>query len=146
MISTVLNNLNIVTPNFQAKYFENYIRHLDGDDVIIEICQETIGKISGRGRYANGDRDPNSPTASVSAHSMSSVWHIANFLSSCWPFSRQIPVKINNNLLVLIFFFFFCKCRKSWLVWPRISFLSFFFFFSLSFFSLFSFLYYSLID
>jgi exocyst complex component 8 len=41
--------------------------------VIIEICQETISKISGKGRFANGDRDPNSPTASVSAHSMQSV-------------------------------------------------------------------------
>jgi exocyst complex component 8 len=56
----------------QTKYF-NFNRHLDGDDVIIEICQETISKISGKGRFANGDKDPTSPTASVSAHSMQSV-------------------------------------------------------------------------
>lgn len=45
---------------------------LPGDDWFMDVAQEVVGMISGRGRAANGDREINSPTASVSAHSMSS--------------------------------------------------------------------------
>ncbi|KAJ0966264.1 hypothetical protein J5N97_027402 [Dioscorea zingiberensis] len=44
---------------------------LPNDDWFIDIAQETISKISGRSRAT--DREPNSPTASISAQSMSSV-------------------------------------------------------------------------
>ncbi|XP_010934263.1 exocyst complex component EXO84B [Elaeis guineensis] len=46
---------------------------LPSDDWFVDIAQETITRISGKARMANGDREPNSPTASVSAQSMSSV-------------------------------------------------------------------------
>nr|CAD1828001.1 unnamed protein product [Ananas comosus var. bracteatus] len=45
---------------------------LPSDDWFIDVAQETLSRISGRAQAANGDREPNSPTASVSAHSMSS--------------------------------------------------------------------------
>ncbi|KAG8100385.1 hypothetical protein GUJ93_ZPchr0013g34633 [Zizania palustris] len=45
---------------------------LPGDDWFMDIAQEVVSMISGKGRVANGDREVNSPTASVSAHSMSS--------------------------------------------------------------------------
>ncbi|XP_066393615.1 exocyst complex component EXO84B-like [Miscanthus floridulus] len=45
---------------------------LPGDDWFMDVSQEVVSMISGRGRAANGDREVNSPTASVSAHSMSS--------------------------------------------------------------------------
>ncbi|XP_059633782.1 exocyst complex component EXO84B-like [Cornus florida] len=46
---------------------------LPEDDWFVEICQEAIERLSGKPKIANGDRDPNSPTASVSAQSISSV-------------------------------------------------------------------------
>lgn len=46
---------------------------LPNDDWFIDIAQENISKISGKARMGNGERDLNSPTASVSAMSMSSV-------------------------------------------------------------------------
>ncbi|XP_010923330.1 exocyst complex component EXO84B isoform X1 [Elaeis guineensis] len=46
---------------------------LPSDDWFIDIAQETISRISGKARLANGDRELSSPTASVSAQSMSSV-------------------------------------------------------------------------
>ncbi|KAM0913461.1 hypothetical protein ACQ4PT_012161 [Festuca glaucescens] len=45
---------------------------LPGDDWFMDVAQEVVGMISGKGRAANGDREIHSPTASVSAHSMSS--------------------------------------------------------------------------
>lgn len=45
---------------------------LPTDDWFIDIAQETVSKISGKSRVT-ADREPNSPTASVSAQSMSSV-------------------------------------------------------------------------
>uniref|UniRef100_A0A804MW67 Exocyst complex component EXO84B n=1 Tax=Zea mays TaxID=4577 RepID=A0A804MW67_MAIZE len=45
---------------------------LPGDDWFMDVSQEVVSMISGRGRVANGDREVNSPTASVSAHSISS--------------------------------------------------------------------------
>ncbi|KAJ1293133.1 hypothetical protein BS78_01G044700 [Paspalum vaginatum] len=48
-------------------------RVLPSDDWFIDVAQETISRISGRPRVANGDREVNSPTASVSAQSVSSV-------------------------------------------------------------------------
>lgn len=45
---------------------------LPGDDWFMDVSQEVVSMISGRARVANGDREVNSPTASVSAHSMSS--------------------------------------------------------------------------
>lgn len=46
---------------------------LPEDDWFNEICQDAIEKLSGKPKIANGERDLNSPTASVSAQSMSSV-------------------------------------------------------------------------
>ncbi|KAA8541553.1 hypothetical protein F0562_022705 [Nyssa sinensis] len=46
---------------------------LPEDDWFTDICQEAIERLSGKPKAANGDRDLNSPTASVSAQSISSV-------------------------------------------------------------------------
>lgn len=46
---------------------------LPEDDWFSEICLEAIERLSGKPKAMNVDRDPNSPTASVSAHSISSV-------------------------------------------------------------------------
>lgn len=46
---------------------------LPEDDWFIEICQEAMERLSGKPKVANGERELNSPTASVSAHSISSV-------------------------------------------------------------------------
>nr|DAD45619.1 TPA_asm: hypothetical protein HUJ06_003849 [Nelumbo nucifera] len=43
------------------------------DDWFTDICQEAIERLTGKTRVTNGDRDPNSPTASVSAQSISSI-------------------------------------------------------------------------
>uniref|UniRef100_J3LTV9 Exocyst component Exo84 C-terminal domain-containing protein n=2 Tax=Oryza brachyantha TaxID=4533 RepID=J3LTV9_ORYBR len=46
---------------------------LPSDDWFIDVANDTISRISGKARTANGDREVNSPTASVSAQSISSV-------------------------------------------------------------------------
>ena len=46
---------------------------LPEDDWFNEVCQDTIERLSGKPKAVNGDRDLSSPTASVSAHSISSV-------------------------------------------------------------------------
>ncbi|XP_041005813.1 exocyst complex component EXO84B-like [Juglans microcarpa x Juglans regia] len=46
---------------------------LPEDDWFNEICQEAIERLSGKPKATSGDRELNSPTASVSAHSISSV-------------------------------------------------------------------------
>ncbi|KAG9456097.1 hypothetical protein H6P81_000605 [Aristolochia fimbriata] len=46
---------------------------LPEDDWFADIAQDAINRLTGRGRSMNGDRDLNSPTASVSAQSMSSI-------------------------------------------------------------------------
>ncbi|KAG6730521.1 hypothetical protein I3842_01G084300 [Carya illinoinensis] len=46
---------------------------LPEDDWFNDICQEAIERLSGKPKAASGDRELNSPTASVSAHSISSV-------------------------------------------------------------------------
>lgn len=46
---------------------------LPEDDWFNEVCQEAMERLSGKPKAINGDRDPNSPTASVSAQSISSV-------------------------------------------------------------------------
>lgn len=52
----------------------NVCRILPSDDWFIDVAQESISRIGGgRARVANGDREVNSPTASVSAQSVSSV-------------------------------------------------------------------------
>ncbi|XP_022844928.1 exocyst complex component EXO84B-like [Olea europaea var. sylvestris] len=43
------------------------------DEWFTEICQDAMEKLSGKPKVANGDRDLSSPTASVSAQSISSV-------------------------------------------------------------------------
>ncbi|CAN6308852.1 unnamed protein product [Urochloa humidicola] len=48
-------------------------RVLPNDDWFFDAAQETISRISGKPRVANGEREVNSPTASVSAQSVSSV-------------------------------------------------------------------------
>uniref|UniRef100_A0A0D9W0B5 Exocyst component Exo84 C-terminal domain-containing protein n=1 Tax=Leersia perrieri TaxID=77586 RepID=A0A0D9W0B5_9ORYZ len=46
---------------------------LPSDDWFIDVANDTISRISGKPRIANGEREVNSPTASVSAQSISSV-------------------------------------------------------------------------
>lgn len=46
---------------------------LPDDEWFSDICQEAIERLSGKPKAINVDRDSNSPTASVSAHSISSV-------------------------------------------------------------------------
>ncbi|KAK1288910.1 hypothetical protein QJS10_CPB19g00866 [Acorus calamus] len=46
---------------------------LPEEEWFADVSQETINKLSGRGKIINGERELNSPTASVSAQSMSSV-------------------------------------------------------------------------
>ncbi|XP_073049577.1 exocyst complex component EXO84B [Primulina eburnea] len=46
---------------------------LPEDDWFNEICQDAIERLSGKPKLVNGERDLNSPTASVSAQSISSV-------------------------------------------------------------------------
>lgn len=46
---------------------------LPEDEWFVDVAQDAMLKLSGRSRSVNGDREPNSPTASVSAQSMSSV-------------------------------------------------------------------------
>jgi len=48
-------------------------RVLPSDDWFIDVAQETISRISGKSQVANGEREVNSPTASVSAQSVSSA-------------------------------------------------------------------------
>ncbi|GJN24841.1 hypothetical protein PR202_gb12609 [Eleusine coracana subsp. coracana] len=45
---------------------------LPGDNWFMDVAHDVVSMISGKGRAANGDREINSPTASVSAHSISS--------------------------------------------------------------------------
>ncbi|PIN07946.1 Exocyst complex subunit [Handroanthus impetiginosus] len=46
---------------------------LPEDDWFNEICQDAMERLSGKPKIANGERDLNSPTASVSAQSISSI-------------------------------------------------------------------------
>ncbi|KAL9228456.1 hypothetical protein vseg_004039 [Gypsophila vaccaria] len=46
---------------------------LPEDNWFNEVCQDAIETLSGKPREINGERDPNSPTASVSAQSVSSI-------------------------------------------------------------------------
>nr|GMC73044.1 exocyst complex component EXO84B [Ipomoea batatas] len=46
---------------------------LPEDEWFTEICQDAMERLSGKPKAANGERDLNSPTASVSAQSISSV-------------------------------------------------------------------------
>nr|GLL23303.1 exocyst complex component EXO84B-like [Ipomoea trifida] len=46
---------------------------LPEDDWFTDICQDAMERLSGKPKAANGERDLNSPTASVSAQSISSV-------------------------------------------------------------------------
>lgn len=46
---------------------------LPEDDWFNDICQEAIERLSGKPKATSGDRELNSPTASVSAQSISSV-------------------------------------------------------------------------
>ncbi|KAI3981921.1 hypothetical protein MKX01_041184 [Papaver californicum] len=48
-------------------------RILPEDEWFMDLAQEAIERLTGKTRASNGDRDPNSPTASVSAQSVSSV-------------------------------------------------------------------------
>lgn len=48
-------------------------RELPEDEWFNEICQDAMERLSGKPKEINGERDPHSPTASVSAQSISSV-------------------------------------------------------------------------
>ncbi|CAL9163002.1 unnamed protein product, partial [Musa hybrid cultivar] len=43
------------------------------DAWFFDVAQETISRISGKARFGNTERESDSPTASISAQSMSSV-------------------------------------------------------------------------
>ncbi|KAK9924030.1 hypothetical protein M0R45_032419 [Rubus argutus] len=57
---------------FSATGMDPY-SELPEDEWFDDICHEAIARLSGKPKAINGDRDLNSPTASVSAQSMSSV-------------------------------------------------------------------------
>lgn len=57
---------------FSATGMDPY-SELPEDEWFDDICHEAIERLSGKPKAINGDRDLNSPTASVSAQSMSSV-------------------------------------------------------------------------
>ena len=46
---------------------------LPEDDWFNDVCQDAIERLSGKPKGINGERELNSPTASVSAQSISSV-------------------------------------------------------------------------
>ena len=58
----------------------NVCRVLPSDDWFIDVAQESISRISGKPRFANVDRERevSSPTASVSAQSVSSARSIGS--------------------------------------------------------------------
>lgn len=49
------------------------VSNLPEDEWFNGICQEAIERLSGKPKAINGDRELNSPTASISAQSISSV-------------------------------------------------------------------------
>lgn len=57
---------------FSATGMDPY-RELPEDEWFNEICQDAMERLSGKPKEINGERDPHSPTASVSAQSISSV-------------------------------------------------------------------------
>ncbi|XP_027344604.1 exocyst complex component EXO84B [Abrus precatorius] len=57
---------------FSATGMDPY-RELPEDEWFNDICQDAMERLSGRPKEINGERDLNSPTASVSAQSISSV-------------------------------------------------------------------------
>ncbi|XP_019198832.1 PREDICTED: exocyst complex component EXO84B-like [Ipomoea nil] len=57
---------------FSATGMDPY-SELPEDEWFSEVCQDAMDKLSGKPKAANGERDLNSPTASVSAQSVSSV-------------------------------------------------------------------------
>jgi hypothetical protein len=61
---------SIWLPEFEINFV---VSVLPEDEWFNEICQDAIERLSGKPKAINGDRDNNSPTASVSAHSISSV-------------------------------------------------------------------------
>jgi hypothetical protein len=54
-------------------YSWNVCSVLPSDDWFIDVAHDAISRISGKPRVPNGEREVNSPTASVSAQSVSSV-------------------------------------------------------------------------
>ena len=50
-----------------------FVRVLPEDEWFNEICQDAMERLSGKPKAIDGDREVNSPTASVSAQSISSV-------------------------------------------------------------------------
>jgi len=48
-------------------------RELPEDEWFNDLCQDAMERLSGKPKEINGEKDPNSPTASVSAQSISSV-------------------------------------------------------------------------
>lgn len=57
---------------FSATGMDPY-SELPEDEWFNELCQDAMERLSGNPKEVNGERDPNSPTASVSAQSISSV-------------------------------------------------------------------------
>ncbi|KAH7564914.1 hypothetical protein JRO89_XS09G0069000 [Xanthoceras sorbifolium] len=57
----------------EAEIFTLAVSELPEDDWFNDICLEAIERLSGKPKAVNGDRELNSPTASVSAQSISSV-------------------------------------------------------------------------
>lgn len=63
----------IATLYLKLRYCFFAVSVLPEDDWFNDICQEAIDRLSGKPKAINGDRELNSPTASVSAQSISSV-------------------------------------------------------------------------
>jgi len=58
---------------FRFFFFFFLVRVLPEDEWFNEICQDAMERLSGKPKAIDGDREVNSPTASVSAQSISSV-------------------------------------------------------------------------
>lgn len=58
---------------FHADNFSFFDSDLPYDEWFGEISEEAMNRLSGKSRVMNGERDLNSPTASISAQSMSSI-------------------------------------------------------------------------
>ncbi|GJS00400.1 exocyst complex component EXO84B [Tanacetum coccineum] len=72
-LNRVVNEIiNKALASFSATGVDPY-GVLPEDEWFADICQEAMDRLSGKPRFVNGDRDLSSPTASVSAQSISSI-------------------------------------------------------------------------
>lgn len=68
--------LHILVPLTRSSFEADmtiFVSELPEDEWFNEICQDAMERLSGKPKEINGERELNSPTASVSAQSISSV-------------------------------------------------------------------------